>query len=260
MYSTVPQQSIAFVQGDMGVDNTTGAASTLFISLRKVLTSAAYTVYCRSVGNQGNDRERNNRDLIRPGGWYAVDVSMVLSAMLRGRGATMVMRLQQCTPPMPTKKEVYSYMDTWYKAHDLFKCTIVLTLDGRRCPFKKRNAENARLREQARRARDTATTFAELERCLRKLVRVDGDILFWLRQWIKDRKYGEKVYLFGAPFEADAQMTQLERQGIVDGIITDDADVWFLGATNILKGFTTRKRGPYSAILGGMVSRIIYFT
>jgi len=243
----------------MGVDNTTGAASTLFISLTTLLTSAAYTVYCRSVGNQGNDRERNSRDLIRPGGWYGVDLSMVLSAMLRGRGATMVMRLQQCTPPMPTKKEVFSYMDGWYKSHGLSKCVIVLTLDGRRCPFKKRNAENDAQREEAMQARDAATTFAELERCLRKLVRVDGDILFWLKQWISERKYEKKVYLLAAPFEADAQMVQLEQQGIVDGIITDDVDMWFLGATNILKGFTTRKRGPYSAILGGMVSDIVYF-
>lgn len=171
----------------------------------------------------------------------------------------MVMRLQQCTPPMPTKKEVFSYMDGWYKSHGLSKCVIVLTLDGRRCPFKKRNAENDAQREEAMQARDAATTFAELERCLRKLVRVDGDILFWLKQWISERKYEKKVYLLAAPFEADAQMVQLEQQGIVDGIITDDVDMWFLGATNILKGFTTRKRGPYSAILGGMVSDIMYF-
>ena len=240
----------------MGVDNTTGAA-TLFIGLVTLLISAAYTVYCVSVGNQDDNDRVRNKGLIRPGGWYAVDVSMVLSAMVRGRGATMVMRLQQCTPPMPTKTEVYSYMDAWYKAHDLSKCVIVLTLDGRRCPFKKRNAENDTRREEAMRARDAATTYGELERCLRKLVRVDGDILFWLRQWIRDRKYDKQVYLLGAPFEADAQMAQLERQGIVDGIITDDVDVWFLGATNILKGFTTRKHGTYSAILGGLVRDIV---
>ena len=161
--------------------------------------------------------------------------------------------MRQCAPPMPTKKAVCTYMDVWYKVHDLSSCVIVLTLDGRRCPFKMRNAEEQTRREELIRQRDSATTYAELEGHLKKLVTIDGDMLHWLREWIQNRHYEKKVMLLGAPFEADAQMAQLERQGIVDGIITDDVDVWFMGAVNILKGFTKRKKGPYGAILGGMV-------
>ena len=37
------------------------------------------------------------------------------------------------------------------------------------------------------------------------------------------RKLDKKVFLFGTPFEADAQLVQLEQQGVVDAIITDDS-------------------------------------
>lgn len=258
----------------MGVHNTTGAANTLFIALATIVGMTLYRVYCLAVGNQGRGSGRQG-GLIRGGGWYAVDISMVLNAMIRGRGVTDLARMQQCAPPMPTKKEVYSFMDSWYKTHDFSRCVLVFTFDGRRCPYKIRNTVSRQERESAIRARDAAKTYQELERELKKLVTIDADMIYWIRQWVKDRYYDNKVMMFGAPYEADAQMVQLERQGIVDGIITDDGsfvyvppprtytrahvttmhavDAWFLGGQNILKGFTTRKQGPYSAILGGTV-------
>ena len=87
----------------MGVHNTTGAANTLFIALAAIVGMALYHVYCLAVGNQGRGSGRQG-GLIRAGGWYAVDISMVLNAMLRGRGATDLARMQQCAPPMPAKK------------------------------------------------------------------------------------------------------------------------------------------------------------
>lgn len=258
----------------MGVHNTTGV-NTLFIAFAAIVGMTLYRVYCRAVGNQGRGSGQQG-GLIRAGGWYAVDISMVLNAMMRGRGATDLARMQQCAPPMPAKKEVYAYMDVWYKTHDFAACVLVLVFDGRRCPFKIRNRTRRQEREVTIRARDAATTYVDLERLLKKLVTVDADIMYWVREWIKDRKYDNKVLVFGAPYEADAQMVQLERQGIVDGIITDDGkfivvtvmphsqhthmhphhnavDAWFLGGKNILKGFTTRQRRAYSAILGGKV-------
>ena len=244
-------QNVNWQSVDMGVANTTGAASTLFICASILIAREIYQTYCRHVGNGIPDS--NAGSLIRPGAWYAVDISMVLNAMTRGRGATDLMRMQQCTPPIPTKKEVYAYMDSWYEAHDFSRCVLVFTFDGRRCPHKIRNTSSRDKRQAAIRARDAATTYTELEKVLRELVTIDADILYWVQQWIKDSHYDKKVLTFGAPFEADAQMVRLEQEGIVDGIVTDDVDAWFLGGNNIIKGFTTRKRGGYSAILGGMV-------
>ena len=35
---------------------------------------------------------------------------MVLNAMLRAKGATDIMRMQQCTPPMPAEKKAVKFM------------------------------------------------------------------------------------------------------------------------------------------------------
>ena len=55
-----------------------------------------------------------------------------------------------------------------------------------------------------------------------QLIGVDTDVIFWVKEWVCVRKLGRKIFFFGAPFEADAQLVQLERQGVVDAIITDD--------------------------------------
>ena len=200
----------------MTVHNTTGV-NTLFIYVATILTSAAYAYYCAHTGS-GNANGR----LVRAGAWCGVDISMVLNALLRPRGATSLMRMQTCTPPMPTQKEVYDYLDSWYENHKFEHSVLVFVFDGRRCPRKKRNVEARRKREKAAAARDSARTLKRLEKALKQLVTVDADVLFWTRQWVTARNLNDKVLFVGAPYEADAQLVQLERDGIIDVIISGD--------------------------------------
>jgi exonuclease-1 len=44
----------------------------------------------------------------------------------------------------------------------------------------------------------------------------------------------EGVPYIVAPYEADAQMAYLEREGIVDGIVTEDSDLVVFGCKNLL--------------------------
>ena len=81
----------------MGVHNTTGV-NTLFIYAASLIATAAFMTFRRKVG-----RKFEQLSLIREGAWYAVDVSMVLNAMLRGAGVTNMARIQQCDPLMPTQ-------------------------------------------------------------------------------------------------------------------------------------------------------------
>ena len=119
---------------------------------------------------------------------------------------------------------------------------------------------------------------------------VGGDALYQVQQWIQESGRQDRILLFGAPYEADAQLVQLERQvcpafaphrspwfplsppthqsahpdiqspahvcpntqGIVDGILTTDADVFFLGGQNIHGGYETRASRKYRSILKGI--------
>ena len=118
----------------MSVGNTTGARS-LFISWLCLASSAAYAFFCRHFG-----KGRPN-GLIRRETWYGVDISMVLNALIRGSGKTPILRLQLCTPPMPTRQVVFKYLDQWYSAHALKESYLVFVFDGRRCPHKKRRTK-----------------------------------------------------------------------------------------------------------------------
>lgn len=43
----------------------------------------------------------------------------------------------------------------------------------------------------------------------------------------------ENVDYIVAPYEADAQMAFMEREGLVDGIITEDSDMLVFGCRNV---------------------------
>ena len=70
-------------------------------------------------------------------------------------------------------------------------------------------------------ARDAATTYPQLENALKQLVCIDGDVMYWATQWVH-QFHKDECFLFGAPYEADAQTVSLEREGLVDGILSCD--------------------------------------
>ena len=119
----------------MGVHNTTGA-NTLFIVLSALIALGCYAVYRATVGSDESreDRTSDGDMLLRPGAWFAVDISIVLNAMTRGRGLTAFTRMQQCAPPMPAKKQVFSYMDSWCVGVLVSMCGyLVLSADMHTC-------------------------------------------------------------------------------------------------------------------------------
>jgi len=111
-----------------------------------------------------------------------------------------------------------------YNSHNFCLVILIFVFDGRRSPYKLRNAVSAATSQQAMRDKDSATTYTAMEKALKQLVTIDSDVLHWVKEWIVARDIGGKIKIFGAPFETDAQLVALEREGIVDGIVTDDGE------------------------------------
>ena len=57
------------------------------------------------------------------------------------------------------------------------------------------------------------------------------------------RQRGFEMMVFGAPYEADAQLNQLESQGLIDVVVTSDIDNVLLGARVVQFGYNTRGTG-----------------
>ena len=62
-----------------------------------------------------------------------------------------------------------------------------------------------------------------------------------IKTWLEDNK----IEHYGSIYEADQQLIQLERDGIVDGIISEDGDEIALGAKCLLCKMSRKSNGEY---------------
>jgi exonuclease-1 len=115
-----------------------------------------------------------------------------------------------------------------------FGVTPYIIFDGDYLPSKAgTETDRARRREESRRAglellNAGKTSQAYLE--FQKAVDVTPEMA---RQFIDELKRVNVQYIV-APYEADAQMVYLEREGILDGIISEDSDLLVFGARCLL--------------------------
>ena len=125
---------------------------------------------------------------------------------------------------VPTDKFVVSFMK---RAALLKRCGVdaVYVFDGGRMPGKaSEEADRQRSREQAReraRAHRRAGNAAAAAESYQRAVDVSPEMAKAVIERLKTEGYQCVV----APYEADAQMAYLVRNGFVDGVITEDSDM-----------------------------------
>lgn len=168
--------------------------------------------------------------------WVAVDLSVILVPIVQN---IRVVEEQQRRPPV-SALSVQTTLDDWYNGCQFKErnMTIVCTLDGRRFKLKedwariKRNATKAKAKQELEDilADKEGTAASRLKSVKRQLCTVDSDVLAHVLAWRDAHSNKEDILIIGAPFEADQQCVSLEMQGLVDGIITRDGDLYVYGA------------------------------
>lgn len=133
----------------------------------------------------------------------------------------------------PTRKHVdYAMHRVRMLKH--FGVTPYLVFDGGYLPSKaatersraKRREESKKLGMELIKAGKPAQAYAELQ----KAIDITPEMA---RQLIEELKRENIPYVV-APYEADAQLVYLERQGLISGIISEDSDLLVFGAKRLL--------------------------
>ena len=185
------------------------------------------------------------------GGTYGVDVSCILYAIL----STHDIYRHLCRDPVASVKDLTaSWLDNWYRVHRFhgLNTKFVFVFDGHELGLKVRRRELRR--EHVRRWRAAAAaaqTWQEYDKAMSKLARVNGHLIRAFCDWVRSKLPASRYCLFGAPFEADAQLVYFERIGLTDGTLSCDSDIFFYeGSQNVFSGFNTRSTRKYRSITG----------
>ncbi|KAK4242866.1 hypothetical protein C8A03DRAFT_28865 [Achaetomium macrosporum] len=133
----------------------------------------------------------------------------------------------------PTRKYVDFAMHR-VRMFKYFGVTPYLVFDGDFLPSKaKTEASRAKRREESKkiglellRAGKPSQAYAELQ----KAIDVTPEMA---RHLIEELKKADVPYVV-APYEADAQLVYLERQGLISGIVSEDSDLLVFGAKRLL--------------------------
>ena len=181
---------------------------------------------------------------------YGVDVSTILYVILNSNN---VYRSLTRKPVVSVKDLVATWLDDWFSAHQFrrLQTKFVFVFDGHELGLKKKRRElRAEHVERWTAQAEAATSWEQYDKSMQKLARVNGHLLLAFCDWVRVKLPPHMFCLFGAPFEADAQLVYLERAGFTHGTLTNDSDIYFLeGSRNMYSGFNTRSTRKYRSII-----------
>ena len=181
---------------------------------------------------------------------WGVDVSCILYAII---SCSSIYRALTRIPVASVQHLVATWCDEWYRVHKFAELAakLVFVFDGRDCGLKRlRRLQRATARTRWRQKAAEARIWQELDKANSNLVRVNGHVLHAFCEWARNKLKQGTYCLFGSPFEADAQLASLEDAGFIDGILSEDSDLFFYETTrNLYSGFNTRSTKKYRTII-----------
>ena len=164
----------------------------------------------------------------------------------------------------PLCAQVFTYLERWCAKHNFGPDHVkkvppihsIFVVDGRIDPCKisrnktheKRQSELRQLRAKIMRNECLPTDIERFKKLQRQATRPNGQLVTDLVAWIATKPY---FTVFGAPWQADAQLVYLYRRfKWIEGIISEDSDMWTMGVQNWHAGYATCSTSKYRHVLG----------
>ena len=150
---------------------------------------------------------------------------------------SLTARLFHQLPPGNMEEVVHSWLRYTTECLDQYDINVIFVFDGARNPVKreedKRRAniiENNRATFRSIIKDNRKALKDQIGKCMAKSMHVRTDLIGHMKTFAEKRG----IKFVCALFEADAQLVQLEIDGIVDGIIAEDTDLIPLGAKRLV--------------------------
>ena len=159
--------------------------------------------------------------------------------------------------------DVAKYLNKWYGQHNFVELGIALVfvMDGLEDDDKERNVRTGRGRRyltemEIRHMRrsykkmnsntDTETDLRDMFRKMRQSVRLSTRMIFEAVEWCRCH---DGVTVMFAAAQADPQLVRLEIDGVTEGTISVDTDIFGHGSTCFVKGLCTLRKSTKACIL-----------
>lgn len=182
---------------------------------------------------------------------FAVDLSILMNKFL----CSDIDKLATTSTPAYPAPDLIQNIKNWHE--NLSKhVTLVYVFDGKAPPHKKYTKEQRReqlegkgkewleLRESVLKNANQTINERDVKKATASRMAMSHPTAVdhaAIRKWMGDNG----IEHYGSLYEADQQMIQLEKDGIVDGIISEDGDEIALGAKRLLCKMSRKSNGEY---------------
>ena len=191
----------------------------------------------RKVHDQNNGKNKHYfKDIIPPGkeiAYAGLDVSIWIYEILRTQEAA---DSHHTVPPIPNEVALSAIKDRRRKLK-LHSIEIVCVFDGEQNPLKQDTKDDRNGKSNVARAKLSrllagghAQDLEAVKKARRESISIRDDLLGDIKKWMDD----EGIPYIQAPCEAEQQLVMLEKQGLIDAIISEDGDNLILGAKTVV--------------------------
>ena len=168
---------------------------------------------------------------IKDGAWLAVDAHIIIF-----RGIVHIECARQFNmDPIHPVTHLCEYIEKWIKLFKAHNLNIIWVFDGISPPAKERTDKKRKAQRQKHidkleeyYRQGHPQNYAEVESLWKKVVYPRGDVIFIIQRMLSGR--GESF--MQAPMEAEAQCVRLQKDGLVEFVLSDDGDCFAYEVTN----------------------------